>query len=81
MTSTELTTTESSGAQPPPTETISTEAPHTEQISSSETPTNPIETEPTIVKTSEDTKTEVWEGGAECPLPAVTNVTLTNLTD
>ncbi len=33
------------------------------------------------MKTSEDTKTEVWEGGAECPLPAVTNVTLTNLTE
>jgi hypothetical protein len=35
------------------------------------------------VKTSEDNKPDVWEGAeaAECPMPTVSNVTLTNLTE
>lgn len=55
---------------------------HTESILNSEEPASSVETLP-AVETSGDGKTEVWDtaDNADGPLPTVTNVTLTNLTE
>lgn len=70
--------------QPIPADSTLQDLTATEPPSTSETPSNPTENPPaTEVKQTEDTKGEVWEGAesTECPLPTVTNVTLTNLTE